>query len=391
MSKQFIVSSSPHLGAAESTADIMRWVCVALAPAFGVALYNFGARALFIAVVAVAACVGAEYVVVKMRGVKPTLGDFSAVVSGLLLAATLPPNVAWWLPVIGGIFAMGIVKHAFGGLGSNIWNPALAARALLQVSFPTQLNSPIYPRITNDSLPLWDRVKIWLIGDFSSYADHSLEEMQNLQQALSEWAPEAIFALPNLTTPADVIATATPLTAMKAAAAAAPAESLGAIFGADYWEMIKNTFIGLEGGAIAETSAIALALGGLFLLAKKIITWEAPVVYLLTVGLLGYILPAPYALGADAAYTPGFSGSILLHLGAGGVMLAAFFMDTDYVTTPLTRRGKIIFAAGCGIITALIRLYSSSYPEGCCYSILIMNTCVPLIDSWTRPRKSGAV
>lgn len=366
----FIVSSSPHLRAAENTTDIMRWVCIALMPAFGVALYAFGWRALFVAAVTVLACVITEYFCQKWRGTKITIGDFSAVLSGLLLAATLPPNVAWWIPIIGGVFAIAVVKQAFGGLGSNIWNPALAARALLQVSFPTQINSPTWVYINNDNLTFMERCWIWLDGGFQSYTAN---------------------------TSPDIISSATALTALKSVATniATTPQTIQELLNADklnnYWQMIVASFWGVEGGCIAEGSAIALLLGGLFLIAKKIIGWETPFFYLATVALLCWALPAPYYSAGIKVYTEWFCGPVLLQLIGGGLLLGAFFMTTDYVTTPLTKKGKIIFAVGCGIITALIRLYSNSYPEGCCYSILIMNTCVPLIDAWTRPKKYGEV
>lgn len=412
----FIVSSSPHLRAEEGTADIMRWVCVALAPAFGAGVYAFGPRVVMVALAAVAACVLTEALCQKWRGARVSVGDFSAVLSGLLLAATLPPNVPWWVPVLGGVFAMGVVKHAFGGLGSNVWNPALAARAFLQVSFPTYLNAAAWPRISDRVQGVWARCRVWMDGSFGDYdrataayqeqlrrgMEVAQREYANVGAFLKEMAPEANFPVPFealrrgvAATPPDVVSGATAMTRLKGLAAAADdaprsAQELLGASGVDYWQLLKDAFSGVEGGCIAETSAIALLLGGLFLIWRRIIGWEAPFCYLATVALLGWALPAPYAAGGAAAWTPWFSGPVLLHLGGGGLMLAAFFMETDYVTTPLTRRGKVVFALGCGLITAMIRLYSSSYPEGCCYSILIMNTCVPLIDAWTRPRKYGA-
>lgn len=399
-----VVSSSPHVRAEEGTGDIMRWVCVALAPAFGVGVFAFGLRALAVALVAVAACVLTEAVCCLMRG-RPVaaVNDFSAVVSGLLLAAVLPPNIELWVPAVGGVFAMGIVKHAFGGLGNNIWNPALAARAMLQVSFPAQLNSPAWPLLDNRGQGVWERIGTWMGESFAFYGEQMKHYAEQLQQARQEALNIASFvgeALPGVAVPPPaevaspaVISGATPLTALKAlqTADAGGVHTLQEILGGRYWEMVRDTFTGIEGGCIAETSAIALLIGGLFLLAKKIISWETPVVYLATLALLTWALPAAYTAGGTSAYTPWFCGPALLHLGAGGAFLGAFFMETDYVTSPLTRKGKIIFAFGCGVITALIRLYSGSYPEGCCYSILLMNTCVPLIDSWTRPRKYGAL
>lgn len=370
----YIVSTAPHLKAAESTSDIMRMVSLALVPAFLVGFYVFGWYAMLITVISIAACVITEAVCQKARGVEVTVSDFSAVVTGLLLAAVLPPNVSWWVPLVGGVFAMGVVKQAFGGLGSNIWNPALAARAFLQVSLPTQINSPDWPLINNSGQGLIARLGTSLNDSFAVFTKAT-------QEAVS--SGNAV----------DVISQATPLTKLMNLSAGTDTAAAGMTVKGlipDYYSIVWKSFIGLEPGCIAEVSAIALILGGLFLLAKKIITWEAPVFYILTVAVLTWILPAKVGLAdGSTAYTAWFSGPVLLQIFGGGLMIGAFFMDTDYVTTPMTRKGKIIFAVGCGVITAMIRLYSSAYPEGCCYSILLMNTCVPLIDAWTKPRVFG--
>lgn len=385
----YLVSTPPHLKADESTSDIMRWVCIALGPAFGVGLYVFGWYSLLLTVLCVASCVLTEALCQRMRKAPVTVGDFSAVLTGLLLAATLPPNVSWWVPVLGGVFAIAIVKQAFGGLGSNIWNPALAARAFLQVSIPTELNSPLWPYIRDKGQDVMTRIGTTLDGSFGEYTKfagdawmkHDLPAGVTPMMAVTSQAP-------------DIISQATTLTAMKAVTVPAEIAKSGALtlqsLMPDYIDRVRDSFIGIEGGCIAEVSAVALILGGLFLLFKKIITWEAPVFYIGTVLLLTWVLPAPvHIAGGGTAYTEWLSGPVLLQFFGGGLLLAAFFMDTDYVTTPMTRSGKIIFAVGCGVITAMIRLYSGAYPEGCCYSILIMNTCVPLIDAWTRPRKFG--
>ncbi len=375
----YIVSVAPHLKAQDSTDKIMRYVCLALLPAFLVGFYVFGWYAMLITLLSVISCVITEAICQKIRGIDITIRDYSAVVSGLLLAAVLPPNVSWWVPVVGGVFAIGVVKQAFGGLGSNIWNPALAARAFLQVSLPTQINSPSWPMIKDQGKGLIARLGVTLDGSFSDY-------IKTTADAIKNGTVDSVA----------VISKATPLTELMLLTAdkseAAKGVSVQEIV-PNYCKLVWDSFIGFEPGCIAEVSAIALIIGGIFLLLKKIITWEAPVFYIATVGILTWILPAKIALsgGAGVVYTPWFSGPVLLQLFSGGLMIGAFFMDTDYVTTPMTRKGKIIFAIGCGIITAMIRLYSSAYPEGCCYSILLMNTCVPLIDAWTRPKKFGTV
>ncbi len=382
----YIVSAAPHLKAKDSTESIMRNVCLALIPAFLVGFYVFGWYAMLITLLSIASCVLTEVICQKMRGTAVTIHDYSAIVSGMLLAAVLPPNVSWWVPVIGGVFAMGVVKQAFGGLGSNIWNPALAARAFLQVSIPTQLNSPSWPMIKEHGLGFFQRLGITMNGSFSDYMKSSADVVSHATQAGD--------AAVSVMTKVDVVSQATPLTKMMLLSADKATAAAGATVQhiiPDYLSVVWKSFIGFEPGCIAEISALALILGGVYLLLKKIITWETPVVYLLTVAVLTWIFPAKIAItDGGFGYTTWFSGPVLLQLFGGGLMLGAFFMDTDYVTTPMTRKGKIVFALGCGVITAMIRMYSSAYPEGCCYSILIMNTCVPLIDAWTRPKKFGS-
>lgn len=353
----YIVSTPPHIKAEQDIASIMRWVCLALVPAFAVSAYTFGWYALFITGVCVAACVVTEAVCQKIRHVEITVNDGSAVVTGLLLAAVIPPSVDWWVAAVGGAFAIGIGKHCFGGLGNNIWNPALLARAFLQVAVASQMNSGAWgylARKTNG----WTNMSHTLHGPFDQLGN----------------SPDAVTA-------------ATSMARIAYPAAQAKDFVIQDIPG--YWQLVKDSFWGYEGGCIAEVSAAMLLLGGLILLWKKIITWEIPLLYLGTVALLGWICPAPFKFDGQVLYTPWFSGPMLLHLVGGGVMIGAFFMATDMVTSPMTRTGKIIFGLGCGIITIMVRVYSTAYPEGVCYSILIMNTCVPLIDAWTRPRKFG--
>ncbi len=360
---QYIVSTSPHLKAEQDISVIMKLVCIALIPSFIWAAFNFGWHALWVTGLCVAACVATEAVCLWLRG-KPVLtgvGDYSAVVSGLLLAAVLPPNVSWHVAILGGIFAMAVAKHAFGGLGNNIWNPALLSRAFLQVAYAAEINSPIWPRV-NEQQGLWQNLSCPLSGSFA---------------ALAERTP-------------DVVSSATML-----ARIAYPKTASADFRFVTNWSEVWNGFIGLEGGVIAEVSALFLLLGGLFLLWQKIITWEIPVCYIATVGVLTWVLPAPFKYqtadmtDAVVRYTPWFCGPWALHLVGGGLFIGAFFMATDMVTTPMSFKGRVVFGLGCGLLTVLIRLYSSAYPEGVCYSILLMNTCVPLIDAWTRPRKFG--
>lgn len=352
----FVVSISPHLRAEDDIARIMWRVVLALIPAYVVALYVFGWYALVVAGVSVSACLVTEAICQRLRGVPLTLQDGSAVVTGLLLAAMLPPNVDLYVPLVGGIFAIAIGKQIFGGLGNNLWNPACLARAFLQVAMASRINAAAWPRL-RPAEDGFSHIATSIAGSFESLASRT----------------------------ADVITSATTMTAI-----AMPTASSSQYVIRATPEMIWATFWGIEGGCIGEVSAAALLLGGIYLFAKKVISWEIPVGFIGTTVLLGWILPAPFkyplADGTFAVgYTPWFSGPWLLHLLGGGLLLGAFFMATDMVTSPLTPKGRLIFGIGCGLLTILIRLYSSAYPEGVCYSILIMNTCVPLIDAWTRP------
>ncbi|GAA0721949.1 RnfABCDGE type electron transport complex subunit D [Clostridium malenominatum] len=299
----YTVSSSPHIRVKETTKSIMRDVVIALLPATFASVYFFKLQALLVILISVLSCVGAEYIWQKATKRKVTVGDLSAVVTGLLLAFNLPPAVPLWIPVVGGFFAIIIAKQFFGGLGQNIVNPALVARAFLLASWPT---------------------------------------------AMTTWT-------------LDGVTTATPLAALKAGTQA-PA--------------LMDVFIGNVGGCIGETSALALIIGGVYLLAKRVIDWRIPVSFIGTT-----LVITAFA---------GRAGNPLYELFAGGLMLGAFFMATDYATSPITPIGRLIFGVGCGVITSVIRILGG-YPEGVSYSILIMNLFVPLIERWTTPKIFGKV
>lgn len=305
---QYIMSSSPHVRSSESTARIMRDVMIALLPATAFGIYIFGLNALMVVLVSVVFAILTEAVIQKLMHKKVTVSDGSAAVTGLLLALNLPPSVPFWIPMLGSAFAIAIVKQAFGGLGHNFINPALAARAFLLASWPT---------------------------------------------AMTTWT------IPG----ADAVSSATPLGALKLG------ETLSAY---------PDMFIGNIGGCIGETSAIALIIGGLYLIARRVIDPRIPVVYIGTVALFTWIA-GPSGL---------FTGDALYHILGGGLMLGAFFMATDYTTSPMSGTGKVVFAAGCGVLTSVIRLWGG-YPEGVSYSILIMNLVVPLIDKAFMPKRFG--
>jgi len=318
---RFIMSSSPHVRSSETTGRIMRDVLIALLPATACGIYFFGVGSLWTVLICVAAAVGTEALLQLLMRKKVTVADGSAAVTGLLLALNLPPLDAgscWWLPVVGAFFAIAVVKQCFGGLGYNFLNPALAARAFLVVSWPTLM--------TTWSTP------IRTIGQVS----------------------------------VDALSSATPLALLKA--------------GTPLTGAYLDLALGNVGGCIGETSAVALLLGGIYLIARRVIDWRIPAVYVATVAAMTWTA-GPQGL---------FTGDALYNILSGGLMLGSIFMATDYVTSPITGKGKIVFALGCGILTGVIRRWGG-YPEGVSYSILLMNLVVPLLDRAFQPRMFGGV
>ncbi len=307
----YTISTSPHIRSRTSTDRIMKDVIIALLPATIVGIYFFGIQALLIILLSIISCIGAEALFQKLAGRHSTIKDYSAVVTGLLLAMNLPASVPFWMPIVGSFFAIIIVKQFFGGLGQNFMNPALAARAFLLASYPVQMTTWIIP---------------------------------------------------------DGISSATPLGTLK--------ETFFIPGSADYF----NALIGRIGGCIGETSALALLLGGIYLLFRRVIHWRIPVTYIGTVFVLTWIL------GRNGLFTGHPTYEILI----GGLMLGAFFMATDYASSPVTETGQLLMGFGCGILTSIIRIYGG-YPEGVSYSILLMNLAVPLIDRYTKPRIFGEV
>ncbi|MFQ5841188.1 MAG: RnfABCDGE type electron transport complex subunit D [Thermodesulfobacteriota bacterium] len=322
--RQFILSSSPHIHSEESIPRIMYAVVVALIPGMFMGVYLFGPKALGIVVLSVVAGMATEAGFQRMMGRKVTISDGSAMVTGILLALNLPPTVPWWLVVVGSAIAIVIGKQIYGGLGYNPFNPALAARVILLISFPMQMTRWVKPS------PLFSRA-------------------------------------------IDVVTMATPLGEMKTHLLVK--HTLEGFTMGGLW----NPFIGNIGGCIGETSVIALLLGAGFLLYRGYITWHIPVTFIGTV----FILSGVFWLINPARYI-----NPIFHILTGGLMLGAFFMATDMVTSPLTNRGMMVFGAGCGVITIIIRLFGG-YPEGVSYSILLMNAATPLIDRYTRPTTFG--
>ena len=324
----YILSSSPHTHSNSSVTRIMLDVILALLPTTAVGIWFFGMAAVWTVAVCVSTCIVTEALCRLAMKRENTIGDLSAVVTGLLLALNLPAGIPLWMAVVGSVFAIGVAKQVFGGIGMNPFNPALAARAFMLVSFTGPMTTWLKP----------------------------------LCRCCGE-------------TP-DVMTTATPLAAMKgmfaaeATATATPHSNQALEAMPSLWNML----IGNMPGCIGEVSAIALALGAIYLLWRKVITWHIPVAFIATVFV--------YSLIAGGA--PAYAQVL-----TGGVMIGACFMATDYVTSPTTAKGKLIFGFGCGLLCMLIRQFGS-YPEGCSFAILIMNAVCPLINRWTQPKPFGA-
>lgn len=314
------VAPSPHVHSGDSVAKNMVRVIVALLPAYAVALYSFGEGALVVSLTAMASCVLFEYLIQRflLKG-KCTINNYSALLTGLLLSFNLPSNLPWWIVVIGAAVAIGIGKMCFGGLGNNPFNPALVGRVFLLFSFPVQMTT-------------WPRPLGWT----SSYLD--AETM------------------------------ATPLALIKGGNLEELPDAL-------------NMFLANTPGSLGEISALALLIGGIYLLATKVITWHIPVSILLTVAAFSAIL-----YGIDPTVYP----LPHVHLLSGGMMLGAIFMATDYVTSPMTHRGMLIYGFFIGIITMIIRVWGV-YPEGMSFAILIMNAFTPIINKYVKPKRFGRV
>ncbi|MDD3627527.1 MAG: RnfABCDGE type electron transport complex subunit D [bacterium] len=355
--QKLIVSTSPHFRSKESIRSIMYWVIIALLPSAVAGIYYYGFPAFKVIMLSVISAVFTEFLIQKLRKVKVTVSDGSAALTGLLLAMTIPPNLPFYVPIVGSVFAIAIGKQVFGGLGYNPFNPALIGRAFLLAAWPVPLTTG------------------WLAP--SSSTGVSGINQGELVNTLQQTNNEVLI---------DALSSATPLNLLKQTFTGIQTGEITREFGDRILEMLysggvlKNLITGNIGGSIGETCAILLIAGGLFLLVKKIITWHIPVSYILTVGVFAWILGGPKG--------EFFTGNPIFHIFAGGLMLGAFYMATDYVTSPMTGKGKIIFGIGAGIIVVLIRKWGG-YPEGVCYSILLMNTATPLIDRFTKPKVFG--
>lgn len=329
MANLLTISGSPHVQSNQTVQKIMWGVVIALIPAMLVSFWYFGVGAILLTLVAVASCVMFEYLIQKfLLKQTPTISDGSAVITGLLLAFNVPSNLPVWMMVVGALVAIGVAKMTYGGLGKNPFNPALVARVFLLMSFPVDMTS-------------WPK---------------PIENVSRLSDAIT--GPTALGVIKE---------------------GVAKGESIEKLMNnvPSYMDM----FIGNLGGSLGEISALAIILGGLFMLIRKIITWHIPVSFIASVfaftGILYLIDPTKYV---DPVF----------HLLSGGLMLGAIFMATDMVTSPMTKSGMLVFGLGCGLLTVLIRVWGA-YPEGVSFAILIMNALVPLINKGFKPKKFGEV
>lgn len=326
------VSVSPHVRSAESVDKIMWTVVACLVPPLILSIFVFGIQVLLITAVSVISCMAVEAVSQKLLGRPVTVRDGSAALTGMLMAFVIPPGVSFLVPILGAVMAIYIGKHLLGGLGYNIFNPALLGRAFLLATFPVAMTSAWLPPLTD--------------GAIFTYLSGGL----------------------------DAVSTATPLAVMKEQGMAAFYEMFGSST-----EIYLSFFMGWRPGCIGETSGILILLGGLYLMYRGYITWHIPV------SLLGSLALLTWIFGGDTL----FSGDPLLAMLTGGAMLGAFYMATDYVTSPSTRTAQMVYGAGIGALTVLIRL-KGGYPEGICYAILLMNPLSTVLDGWFKPKRFAA-
>ena len=320
------VASSPHVASPIDTTNLMRDVLIALVPAMVMGVVFFGPRALVATIISVLACEFFEWGYRKLMHKPCAVKDLSAAVTGVLLAFVCAPTLPYWMLIIGDFFAIVVVKQLFGGIGKNFVNPALAGRAALVASYAGTMSG--------------------------AWADPQ-----------AGWVP--------LAGTADVVTAATPLAYMKT----------GDMAGLTSQYSVTDMFLGNIGGSLGEISALLLIVGGAYLIWRKVISWQTPAAYIATVAVLTFLFPKG---GADNLQF------MLYSIFGGGLMLGAFFMATDYTTSPVTKTGQLIFGLGCGLLTVFIR-YFGSYPEGVCYSIMIMNLVVALIDKAVKPSRFGVV
>ncbi len=312
----FVVTPGPHISDKETTSKIMFWVVGALVPITIGALLIFKLSGFVVILASLVGAVGGEALLQKLTKKPIQIADGSAALTGLLLALTLPPDINWWIPLIGGFIAISLAKYIFGGLGFNLFNPALVSRAILVLSWPKLMTSSYAETITLDAVSKATPLFI----------------LKQARDGVIDLTPDKILALS------------------------------------------KPFLYGNNASVLGESSIILLLVGAAILLLRKIITWHTPVTFIGTVFVLNFL----------------FKGDPIFYIVAGGLILGAFFMATDYVTGPLTKRGKIIYGFGCGLVTVLLRFFSN-WTEGVMFAILVMNAFAPLIDRYTKPKVYGKI
>lgn len=336
--------SGPFTHAPTSVPKIMNTVLLALAPATLFELYLFGWPAVFLFLVSVGACMAAEAGCLRLAGkpVAATLRDGSAALTGWLLALSLPPWAPWWVPVVGAVFAIPLAKHVFGGLGQNVFNPAMVARVALLVSFPVQMTLFVAPQ------PLFAAGSPGFVDALAiTFGQGTLDSM-SAASALGYVKTELSRGIP-------------------------VTQSLAHV------PDLMDLALGAKPGSMGETSVVLIALGGVILLVRRIITWHIPVAVIGTLFALGTLFNAI----DPGRFTPG-----AFHVLSGATMLGAFFIATDYVTSPVSKKGQLAFGVGVGLLTWCIRTFAG-YPEGMAFAVLLMNALTPIIDQHFRPRMFG--
>jgi electron transport complex protein RnfD len=336
--------SGPYTHQDNSVRNVMFTVMLALFPATAFNLYLFGWPAIFLFTVTIVSCVAVEALCLALanRPIRITLADNSAVLTGWLMACSLPPWAPWWVGLIGAVFAIGLAKQAFGGIGQNMFNPAMVGRTVLLISFPVAMTAWVapHPLFAAGSPGFFESLAITFGGQMPDTVS-AASALGHVRTELTRGIPvtQSIHDIPDL----------------------------------------MDTVWGYRPGSLGETSLLLVLVGGIFLLAKRIISWHIPVAVMSALFLMGTLFntidPARYADG-------------LFHLVSGATLFGAFFIATDYVTSPVTNSGKLIFGAGVGVLAWLIRTYAG-YPEGMGFAVLLMNSLTPIIDQYTRPRVFG--
>lgn len=343
MTTVLIDKSGPFTHAPTSVQKTMTTVLWALAPATVFNAYLFGWPAIFLFIVTVGSCLLVEAACLQVQGrsVSGGLSDGSAALTGWLLAMSLPPYAPWWIGLLGGIFAIALAKHAYGGLGQNVFNPAMIARVALLVSFPVQMTSFVVPAplFAAGGKSFADGLAVTFGGGADVVSSASALGLVKTNLSLGIPVPQSMDKVPDL----------------------------------------LDMLLGIHPGSMGETSALLILAGGLFLLWKRIISWHTPVAVIGTVFVMGTVFNL---------IDPGRFANGTFHVLSGATLLGAFFIATDYVTSPVSKKGQIVFGIGLGVLTWLIRTFAG-YPEGMAFAVLLMNSVAPIIDQHTRPRAFG--